>query len=273
MSLSRTKAAGLAVQTATILKLGRYNSSRGRSVNLGDEIRAARQNTVEYPPEAVLPAPEPQSRPTTIEVVNETTLAAARRLHEAGLRPMALNFASAKNPGGGFLTGARAQEESLCRNSALFACLERRDYYTVHRNLGGALYTSYALYSPDVPVIRDESNELLDQPWPLAFITSAAPNAGALRQAGQYSREAVESAFEERIRKLLSIGAAHNHPAIVLGAWACGAFGNDAADVAPIFGRILRAEFSGVFEKVVFAVLDSTPERRTVGPFEVEFGL
>lgn len=66
----------------------------------------------------------PGARPR-VEVVAEGTVAAAQRLVAVeGERGVALlNFASAKNPGGGFLRGAKSQEEDLARCSALYVCV------------------------------------------------------------------------------------------------------------------------------------------------------
>jgi uncharacterized protein (TIGR02452 family) len=65
-------------------------------------------------------------REPCIEVVNETTLQGIAALHEEGAERIgALNFASAKNPGGGFLNGSEAREESLARSSALYASLQQ----------------------------------------------------------------------------------------------------------------------------------------------------
>ena len=44
-----------------------------------------------------------------------------------------LNFASAKNPGGGFLRGSMAQEESICYVSTLYHSLIQSDMYEINK--------------------------------------------------------------------------------------------------------------------------------------------
>jgi uncharacterized protein (TIGR02452 family) len=70
---------------------------------------------------------------------------------------------------------------------------------------------------------------------------------------------------------VLAIAAAHGHAAPVLGAWGCGVFKNDPVEVADLFAAALRGPFRGAFATVVFAVLDRSPERRVIGPFERTF--
>ncbi|MFD0589016.1 TIGR02452 family protein [Paenibacillus sp. GCM10027627] len=65
---------------------------------------------------------------TVIELTGETTLEAASRLAASGEGAVCgLNFASAKNPGGGFLNGTRAQEESLARSSGLYPAIAQME--------------------------------------------------------------------------------------------------------------------------------------------------
>jgi uncharacterized protein (TIGR02452 family) len=60
----------------------------------------------------------------------------------------------------------------------------------------------------------------------------------------------------------------------VLGAWGCGVFRNDPAQVAAAFHRNLTADggFAGVFERIVFAVLDNSAGRPNLAAFRTAFG-
>src|SRR5439155_8022161 len=120
-------------EAVRIIEAGRYQAGSGKVVEIGELLRRAVEETCTYPPHQHLPTNRVGDRETRIEVVNATTLAAARRLVAAGERPMALNFASAKHHGGGFLSGALAQEESLARASGLYACLAGNAMYDFHR--------------------------------------------------------------------------------------------------------------------------------------------
>lgn len=265
----RSRAAAIARDTLDIIAEGRYENRRGEAVHVTHLVEAARDGTRTYPPDEQLPPFVPSRTTTAFETVNDTTLEAARKLVGEGFRPVALNFASARHPGGGFLGGARAQEESLCRASGLYACINGNPMYRDHAHTGGGFYTNYAIYSPDVPVLKDDEGELLDDPYLCAFVTSPAVNVGAIRDN---QRHLVRDEMRERIEKVLTLMAGHGHDAAVLGAWGCGVFKNDPEAIAELFAKALRGTFAGCFAKVVFAVLDSSAERRFIGPFEKRFG-
>lgn len=265
---SRSYAASLGKETVEIVSAGRYTNRTGKTVHIRHLLDSARQGTVSYPPDASLPNVVPSGRETRFEVTNDTTLNAARRLADAQHRVVALNFASARHPGGGFLNGARAQEESLCRSSGLHACINGNAMYAHHAPMGGGFYTNYAIYSPDVPVFRTDEGELLDEPYLCSFITAPAVNAGATREK---DRESIRAEMETRVRKVLAIAAGHGHDVAVLGAWGCGVFKNDPEMVADLFRTALVTRFAGVFETVVFAVLDHSSDRSIIGPFEGRF--
>ena len=174
----------------------------------------------------------------------------------AGHRPLALNFANGIRPGGGFLGGARAQEEALCRASALFATLERDPMYDAHQQRARPDSTDWMILSPDVPVFRTDDGTALDEPWPLSVITSAAPVAYLIGQpeAGDL--------LQRRMQRLFAVARAYGYETLVLGAWGCGAFGNDTERTARDFRSLLEGEFAGVFREVVFAITDWSPERK-----------
>jgi uncharacterized protein (TIGR02452 family) len=272
MGNSRNKAAEIARDTVEVFTSGRYTNRGGAKVSVRAAVEAAMEGTAGYPPDAALPDVVPSGRATQFEVVNDTTLAAARQLVADGFNPVALNFASARNPGGGFLNGARAQEESLCRASALYACINGNAMYRHHAPMPGGFYSNYAIYSPAVPVFKDDDGEYLDAPYLCAFVTAPAVNAGVYAKEHKPGRrEVVRDEMADRIDKVLAVMAGHGHDAAVLGAWGCGVFRNDPEMIANLFAAALRGRFAGVFAKVVFAVLD-TGDGETIRPFEERFG-
>lgn len=264
----RNKAAEIAKDTVQIVAAGQYTNRAGETVHIRHLVDAARDGTASYPPDATLPKAVPSGNPTRFEVTNDTTLAVARRLAEAH-RVCALNFASARHPGGGFLNGARAQEESLCRATALYACIDGNEMYAHHAPMPGGMYTNYALYSPAVPVFKDDEGELLNEPYLCGFVTAPAVNAGAI---GRDEKRHVRGEMAARVRKVLAIMAGHGHGAVVLGAWGCGVFKNDPEMIADLFAGELRGRFAGVFDVVAFAVLDSSADGHVIGPFAERFG-
>ena len=196
--------AGQGKQTLEIVERGLYVSAAGRRVDVRAGVDKAVAGTRLYRPEdfpADLELDAGEQFETQFEVINETTLSAARRLVDAGVQDVVcLNFASAKNPGGGFLGGARAQEESLARSSALYASIApMQEMYQFNRAAGTCLYSDYMIYSPDVPVFRDDRGRLLDEPYSVGFVTSPAVNVGALGRNEPYNVKFVESTMAARV--------------------------------------------------------------------------
>lgn len=273
--MTRTLRAQLAQETLKILNVGRYTTPAGATVLLAAALREAVRGTVLYLPEHELSfVPPAAETPMQVTVTNCSTLEAARALCASYKRVAALNFASAKHPGGGFLAGAQAQEESLARATGLYACLKAKfEFYAHHRERETAAYSDRVIFSPDVPVFRDDAGELLETPWSCSLITAAAVNAAAIRQNEPELVGQIDALMARRARKVLAVAALHNIAALVLGAWGCGVFQNDPQRVAAIFRDLLRGEFAGAFARVNFAVLDREANAPTLeafaGAFEV----
>ncbi|SPF07137.1 TIGR02452 family protein [Streptomyces sp. MA5143a] len=269
---------GIARETEDIVAAGRYRAPDGREVSLAEWIDAARSGTRLYGPEPVrVPLFAPGSVPTRIEVTGESSLEAARRLTGTpnDTAPVAvLNFASARNPGGGYLNGAQAQEEALCRASALYVCVrEARGFYDHHRAHRDPFYTDRVIHSPAVPVFRDDRGDLLPAPYTAGFLTSAAPNASVVRRTAPERAGDLPRALAVRAERVLETAVAHGYRRLVLGAWGCGVFGNDPAHVASAFRALLMdgGRFEGHFEYVVFGVLDRTRGATVRAAFERQF--
>ncbi|HEY5951135.1 MAG TPA: TIGR02452 family protein [Kofleriaceae bacterium] len=210
---------------------------------------------------------------TAVSVTGETTIEALLRLAPLGGHLGCLNFASAKRPGGGFLGGAQAQEESLARASALYPCLQTKpDYYARNKDFRSALYLDIVLYSPNVPFFRDDNGGWFDAPVLASVITAAAPNVSALKEANKYDADDVALVLQKRSELILAVAAHHEIDRLVLGAWGAGVFGNDPAQVAKIFAALLAGSYAGAFVEVVFAVLGTRESSANHRAFADVFG-
>jgi uncharacterized protein (TIGR02452 family) len=263
-------------ETVQICKDGGYRAPSGRMVHFAAEIERARAGTLMYSPE--YPPPSSLHRRfgrTEIKVLNQTTFEALQQLSHGAGHLACLNFASAKHPGGGFLSGAQAQEEALARSSALYACLLRAsDYYERNRANRSAIYLDLVIFSPLVPFFRDDSGTLLETPILASVISAPAPNAGAVADSEPGNMVLLESALRRRAELVLQTAQGHGVEKLVLGAWGCGVFRNDPRMVARVFSELLSlaGPFDGVFTEVVFAVFDHSPGQATYKAFVDVFG-
>ncbi len=257
--MNRNRRREIAEQTVHIIDQGYYERSDGTPVDLSDSLEKMKRGTEDSPPERDIEIPKGSKGAPAIEVevTRETTLEACRRLLVETERILALNFASATSPGGGFLSGASAQEESLARSSGLYASLLKSDMYDYHRERDLPMYSDYAIYSPNVPIFRHDDGELLDEPFHATFLTCAAVNIHRVEQQPLRPEEEIEEVMDRRIQRVLGIAYEKSHTHLVLGAWGCGVFGNDPEVIAELFAEALDGPFRGLFDHVVFAVYDS----------------
>lgn len=158
-----------------------------------------------------------------------------------------LNFANSHYPGGGYLSGASAQEEELCRTSPfLFASLNdayRMGFYNEWKDD----WSSQILYTPDVLFIRNDGSSSknnynflqLDRQYYVSVITAAAPNLHKIKDLNnipyptEYEniiRQIYFSPIMVKQNKNICFSKTKSYEKfpeidiLILGAWGCGAF-------------------------------------------------
>lgn len=234
-----------------------------------------------------------------IDIMHETTLDCAYRLTQEygnNINIAMLNFSSAKNPGGGWDTGAIAQEESIARSSTLIPTLEKyqTEFYDYHKYQKKTMLYSHALiYSPDIIFMKHGNGcqiERDDGYYKCNVITSPAVNAGyyvkraktqdyMMQKYGgdpeQFTKEemawnVVENIMRERISRVFELAMKYDNKYLILGAWGCGVFKNEPNMIAKIFAEVIRDRYYNTFEHIVFAILDH-PKKQTINKFIYEF--
>ncbi|RDB19680.1 hypothetical protein Hypma_013341 [Hypsizygus marmoreus] len=205
-------------------------------------------------------------RPPIIRVIAQDTLQAAHDLltsssAKSGDRIAVLSMASELRPGGGFLSGANSQEESLCMRTTLYASLHEHFYRLPE--LG-------CVYTPDACVFRGRYGSAagatvtdINPPtawWFVNIISCAAVRGPDVDENDRYVNPGQRDLMREKIKRVLRVARMKGCRRLVLGAFGCGAFGNPSGEVAELFKRVLLGrgrkddEFAGCFDEVVFAI-------------------
>ncbi|AWB46566.1 TIGR02452 family protein [Paenibacillus sp. CAA11] len=268
----------IAQETLRIQQQGFYEYM-GRRVSIAEAQQRSEEGSQLFTPEQgealVRKWPEwPQSElKAGYAVANEATVKAILDFAKAGKQQVGvLNFASAKNPGGGFLNGAMAQEESLAASSGLYNTqLLNERYYKANRACRSMMYTDHAIYSPDVVFFRDEKFALLPEPVTASVLTLPAVNYGQVLLKGEDPKQA-ERVMKDRMRLALALFAQKGDKHLILGAYGCGVFRNDPVKVAGWWKELLEEEGMGaLFGEVKFAVLDTSKDGKTIRAFNQVF--
>ena len=213
--------------------------------------------------------------------INKDSFSAALSIKERkpDERVLVLNFANPVNPGGGVRRGARAQEEDLCRKSSLLLALEdasAKEYYRYNSTLGSLMGSDAMIMNSTVEIIKDLNGELLEDSTIVSVMTCAAPVIS--RGLFGIGQEDFEKLFFNRIVSTIKVAAYYGYKYLVLGAWGCGAFGNDAKTVSDLYYKALEdikykdIALKKLFKEIHFAVLDHSANKYNFNAFLEYFG-
>jgi len=274
--MDREALKALARETVEISRAGRYQAG-GREIRF-DAGRPVQLWTARDLDRLVEETRPPKDAPSpALEVRGEGTVDAIFRL--AGGETLCpklgvLNFASAKNPGGGFLNGSVAQEECLAFCSNLYRTQTTGQgprYYEINRASRDPVYTDTMLIG-DVTFFRTADYSLTEHFVTCPVITAPAVNMGiVIRNGGSAAR--AKEIMKGRMRKVLALFAHWGSTRLVLGAYGCGVFRNDPEDVARFWQELLEDEGWGRhFEAVTFSILERPGRDGNSAPFRRRFG-
>ncbi len=219
----------------------------------------------------------------SLTVSKKRTLEAAAAYKN--MRVAVHNFASATNPGGGVTKGSIAQEECLCRCSALYEMLNTKEmwdgFYNPHRAASDPVHNDDIIYTPGVVVFKTDTAAPVTMPesewYEVDVITCAAPNLrdnpsnlynqnDGMRKVKISDKELLEI-HEKRLRCILDVALSNDDEVVILGAFGCGAFQNKPEIVARAAENAI-GDYLNAFRIIEFAVYCSPKDLRNYDVFK-----
>lgn len=252
--LSNNELKQIAEDTLKIINTGMYIDIDEVEHNIEDLIKLSKDTNIEYDPSMTpIKLNSTEEFETEFEIQQESTLQGCYRLHlEDKKNILVLNFASAETPDG-FLHGSYTQEESLVISSSLYNNLKDCNMYQINtENENKYIYSHNIVYSPNVPVFRDNDGDLID-PYCVSFISCPAVNAGGAIK-NKITLQEINTTMYDRLDRLFSVAAYHQPDVFVLGSWGCGILKNDINIVVNYMMKLLTTKYAGVFKQVTFSL-------------------
>jgi len=171
-----------------------------------------------------------------------------------------LSFASAKNPGGGFLNGSMAQEEALAYCSNLYESIKDSDLYAINARCKSTTYTDTAI-TCRVSFFRTSDFELVDIPYDVNIVTCPAVNMSRVRPD---MIDEAKRVMVDRMSKIIALMINRGYEYIILGAYGCGVFRNDPKDIASTWHYLLvERNLRTYFKEIYFSIYEVPPDRNT----------
>lgn len=260
----------VAVFNDTVKKsLKKYKNDTTKLTNLGTFVYNYLIGGVDFDP-------NPRMR---VEVKPMGTVEAGQKLvKKYGGTTAILNFADALVPGGLVKVGATTQEENICRCSNLYQSITtevaKQYYYDENRKAFGdnarktlgATYLDNLIYSRDVVFFKDDREYKDIKPYYMDVITCPAPSCYIKPIEAEY--EIIGRRAEQIIKSAILAGVDN----LVLGAWGCGAFGQDPVVISRCFKAALKSY--PAFNHVVFAIRSCSADgKRAHGNYDVFYDI
>lgn len=218
---------------------------------------------------------EPYLTPAKITVTQKRTIESAEQYKDT--KVCILNFASAKNPGGGVVNGAIAQEECICRITTLFPCLSSdkimEGFYMPHRTMfSDLIYNDDLIFTPDVYCIKTDTASPYPRPenewFKVDVITCASPNLSGYTRIYDDTLAKIQY---KRLERVFITAINNGAETFILGAFGCGAFRNPPKVVAKVM-KDLTEKYRYYFKNIEFAVYCSLKNPTNYNVFRDTFG-
>lgn len=214
---------------------------------------------------------------TTLEAVLEDRLASmssseAFSPHPPSAQLGVLVFGSATRPGGGWRSGAKAQEEDVALHSTWGIQAEQAPpgFYVRDKGLG-----PHAILQADGFWLEDSHGFPLGSPLPCSFISIAAPNR-QIPAVASMPYPQLQQLVYDRLMLAMDVWQKQKLSTVVLGALGCGVFEWSPEKMAQVMARVLHdTSFQGqvklalpdpiikdVFEKILSLSSFSPAPRR-----------